>query len=117
MEQKMTTQASDPQDEVNGLIQLWNWNLSFHELNEEGIDKTTKLRNHYIRLAQKLIKTAPMGRELNLALTDLERSMNTALQAIARKYTDDGTTIHRTTIRKEILGEVLKGNDGTATTS
>lgn len=105
MENKMDTMASDPSDEVNALIQLWNWNLSSHDVTEEGIDKLKKVRDLYIKMAQRLIKNTPMGREQNLALTDLEKSMHSALSAIMRKYTDDGTTVHRVSIGKEVFGE------------
>ena len=106
---KMTTQSENPHDEAMALIQLWNWNLSHHEVTDHGQKLIEIVREKYLELAQAIITNVPMGRELNLALTDLQKSQHSAVLAIVLKHTEDGHHVNRVEIRTDgpVEGEIV----------
>ena len=70
------------------VIALWDWKLTNHTPNAEGIEQ---LRRDAKQMVRSIIQNCPNSRERSLALTHLESASMSAIAAIARnpKFTDD----------------------------
>lgn len=59
-------------------------NFNTHFPNGVQVELMNEVRIHYITLAHDLVDAIPPGRDLSMALTDLETSQRCAIAAIAK---------------------------------
>lgn len=75
-----------PRPEVQAQKDLWEFNLSPHEISAEGMKRVHGLRSAAKAMANALIDMVPAGRSQSLALTDLESMLFNAVGGISREF-------------------------------
>lgn len=73
-------------DPVQAQKDLWESNLSPHQVSAEGMRKIHGIRSASKAMANAIIDMVPAGRSQSLALTDLESLSFNAIAGISREF-------------------------------